>query len=214
MQNSGDNVFEGLSVRPEESNRVISFLNAHDWSLHSRRALDNDLRKFAVWFIERNQEPLDVRRITLRDLTDYREYLHRERNQAVATVNRALVMLRRYLAWLASQGIISSNPAQSIKELRRVPLCPKGLPSNEVRKLFRELELRGDVRATAIFHVLLYSGCRVGDIVQLELQDLMLTERTGTLVFRFGKGGKTEISPSRLARSKSSPSLSRNTTSD
>lgn len=195
MENSGDNVFEGLSVRPEESVRVKKFLEGHDWTLLTRRAFRHDVRKFASWFIEKNAEPLEVSRITVRDLTDFRDYLRRERNQAVATVNRALVMLRRYLAWLAAEGHIGSNPAKGVKELRRVPLAPKGLQPNEVRRLLREVELRGDVRSRAIFHVLLYSGCRVSDLVQLEMQDLLLTERTGTVVFRFGKGGKQRSVP-------------------
>jgi site-specific recombinase XerD len=195
MQNSGDNVFDGLSVRPEEPARAKAFLDRHDWSPLTRQAFRQDLRKFTSWFIERNREPLDASRITVRDLTDFREHLRRDRNQAVATVNRALVMLRRYMAWLAEEGHIAANPAKSVKELRRVALAPKGLQAAEVRRLLRELELRGDVRGKAVFHVLLYSGCRVSDLVQLELQDLLLAERSGSVVFRFGKGGKQRSVP-------------------
>jgi integrase/recombinase XerC len=195
MEISGDNVFEGLSVQPLESVRVKEFLNGNDWTPLTRRAFAHDLRKFASWFIEKNREPLDVGRITVRDLTDFREYLRREKEQAVSTINRNLVMLRRYLAWLAAEGHIAANPAKGVKELRRVALAPKGLEPNEVRRLLREVELRGDVRSRAIFHVLLYSGCRVSDLAQLELQDLLLTERTGTVVFRFGKGGKQRSVP-------------------
>ena len=64
-----------------------------------------------------------------------------------------------------------------------------------MRKLLREVELRQDVRANAVFHLLLYTGCRVGDVVALELGDLMLTERSGTVVFRHGKGGKQRSVP-------------------
>ena len=52
-----------------------------------------------------------------------------------------------------------------------------------------------DVRAGAIFHTFLYTGCRVGDLVALELHDLMLGERAGTVVFRLGKGGKQRSVP-------------------
>src|SRR5436309_1148507 len=132
MENCGDNVFEGLSIQPEESIRVKEFLDGHDWTPLTRRAFRHDVRKFASWFVEKNQEPLNVGRITVRDLTDFREHLRRERNQAVSTINRNLVMLRRYLAWLAAQGHIAANPAKGVKELRRVPLAPKGLQPNEV----------------------------------------------------------------------------------
>ena len=63
---------------------------------------------------------------------------------------------------------------KSVKELRRQQLAPKGLERSEVRRLLREVELRQDVRANAIFSLLLYTGCRVGDLVNLELSDLMI----------------------------------------
>jgi integrase/recombinase XerC len=64
-----------------------------------------------------------------------------------------------------------------------------------VRRLLREIELRQDVRAGAIFSLFLYSGCRVGDAVALELSDLMLSERSGSVVFRMGKGNKQRTVP-------------------
>ena len=65
----------------------------------------------------------------------------------------------------------------------------------QVRRLLREVELREDIRAAAIFALMLYTGARVSDLVQLELADLMLSERTGTVVFRFGKGNKQRSVP-------------------
>jgi integrase/recombinase XerC len=99
------------------------------------------------------------------------------------------------MGWLVNQGEIPANPAAAVKELRRVELAPKGLDGPEVRRLLREVELRGDLRAAALFHVLLYSGARASDVVQLKLGDLLLGERSGTVVFRFGKGGKQRSCP-------------------
>ena len=79
--------------------------------------------------------------------------------------------------------------------MKRQALAPKGLERSQVRRLLREVELRQDVRAGAIFSVLLYTGCRVSDLVGLELHDLLLAERSGSLVFRLGKGGKQRSVP-------------------
>jgi integrase/recombinase XerC len=111
--------------------------------------------------------------------------LRREKGQAVATVNRALVTVRRFFAWLTEQGHIPANPARQVKELRRVQLAPKGLDRAVVRRLLREVELREDIRAGAIFSLFLFTGCRVGDLTNLELPDLALGERSGMAVFRF-----------------------------
>jgi site-specific recombinase XerD len=74
-------------------------------------------------------------------------------------------------------------------------LAPKGLDRSQVRRLLREVELRQDTRAAAIFGLLLYTGCRCSDLVHLDLCDLMLGARGGTVVFRFGKGNKQHSVP-------------------
>jgi site-specific recombinase XerD len=194
-QNSHDNVFTGLLVGVEEAGLVAGYLAGHDFSIHTRRAIRNDLRKFVRWFSEANREAFKVSRVTLRDVTDFRSYLHRERRQAVASVNRGLVSIRRFFDWLVQQGKLPSNPAKQVKELRRQPLSPRGLERADVRRLLREIELREDIRAGAIFSLLLYTGCRVSDVVGLELADVMISERAGSVVFRHGKGNKQRTVP-------------------
>jgi site-specific recombinase XerD len=46
-----------------------------------------------------------------------------------------------------------------------------------------------------VFSLLLYTGCRVGDAVNLELDDILIGERSGCVVFRFGKGNKQRSVP-------------------
>jgi integrase/recombinase XerC len=188
-------VFNNIPVGQDEAALVDAFLAAHDLADESRRAMVGDLRKFARWFADANHEPLAIKRITTRDVTDFRDCLRRDRQQAVNTVNRALVTVRRFLSWLAEEGHIPTNPAKPVKELRRQALAPKGLEQAQVRRLLREVELRQDVRAGAIFSVLLYCGCRVGDLAALELQDLILSERQGSATFRHGKGNKQRSAP-------------------
>jgi integrase/recombinase XerC len=193
VKNIGDNV---LAVIPaDEAQRFQSFLDAHDFSPNTHRAFILDLRKFASWFTSANAESFVVGRVTTRDISDFKDYLRREQGQAVATVNRALVTLRRYLGWLAQQGVLPANPAQAVKELRRQQLAPKGLERPIVRRLLREVELREDIRATAIFSLMLWTGARVSDVVNLDLDDLTLSERSGTATFRFGKGNKQRTVP-------------------
>jgi integrase/recombinase XerC len=195
MKNSGDNVFENISVGSAEPTLVREYLDGQDFAANSRRAVVQDLRKFAGWFSSANAEPFRVGRVTTRDISDFKDFLRRQQNQAVATVNRALVTLRRFFGWLAEEGHIPTNPVKKVKELRRQQLAPKGLEQSQVRRLLREIELRQDVRAGAIFSLFLYSGCRCGDLVALELSDLMLTERSGSVVFRLGKGNKQRTVP-------------------
>ena len=195
MKNCPDNLFASIPVGREEPSLVAHFLDDHDLSPHSRRAIINDLRKFAAWFSTANNELFVVGRVTGRDVADFREALRKGQGQAVATVNRALVSVRRFLAWLAEQGHLQTNPARKVKQLRRQALAPKGLDRTVVRRLLREIELRQDVRANAIFSLFLWTGCRVGDLVDLEIHQVMLSDRSGSVVFRHGKGAKQRTVP-------------------
>jgi site-specific recombinase XerD len=195
VKNSGDNVFEGIPVGSNEASLFRQYLAAHDLAANRRKAITQDVRKFAHWFASANKEPFKVGRVTTRDVTDFRDFLRREQKQAVATVNRCLVTLRRFFGWLAERGHVPANPAKPVKELRRQVLAPKGLDRSQVRRLLREVELRQDIRANAVFSLFLWTGCRVSDLVNLEMPDLMPGERTGTVVFRFGKGNKQRSVP-------------------
>src|ERR1700734_1636898 len=90
-KNSGDSVLSTIPAGTEESSLICAFINNNDFSAQTRRAFSNDLRKFAHWFIETNKEHFVIGRVTTRDVSDFRDHLRREKNQAVSSVNRALV---------------------------------------------------------------------------------------------------------------------------
>jgi site-specific recombinase XerD len=193
-ENSEHNVFRGISIRPNQELIFARFIKEQDASSHTIDAVTLDLRKFAKWFSTVNCEPWDMERVTVRDVTDFREYLRQEK-QAVSTINRNLASIRKYFKWLFQKEFIRVNPTLGVKELRRQPLAPQGLTRSEVRKLLREVELRHDVRAKAIFSLILYTGARLSDVTYLELSDLSLSERKGTVFFRYSKGSKQRVLP-------------------
>ena len=55
--------------------------------------------------------------------------------------------------------------------------------------------IQQDTRLAAIFNLVLFTGCRVGDLVGLEMNNLMISERSGSVVFRYGKGNKQRSVP-------------------
>lgn len=171
------------------------FLSVNDFAPTSVRAFKQDFGKFCAWFEAANQERYDDARVTPRDIADFRRHLRENKRQAVNTVNRCLVTLRRYFGFLAETGVTESNPCSGIKELRRVVGAPKALERAKVRKLLREATVRHDHRGLAILSILLYCGLRVGELAALELADIDLSERSGSLRIRDGKGSKERIVP-------------------
>src|ERR1700730_11926782 len=112
MKDSGDNVFDGIPVGDDEPGLCWRFLESHDFSANTRRAMRLDLRKFARWFAAANNEAFSVGRVTVRDISDFRDCRRRQQGLAVATVNRCLVTLRRFFDWLAQEGHVPANPAK------------------------------------------------------------------------------------------------------
>jgi site-specific recombinase XerD len=179
----------------EVESLLDDYLATRDCSPHTAKAIKCDLAKFIRWFESANGEQFDPTRVTVRDIADFREHLSRVRRQAVSTVNRSLVSVRRFLEHLVRSGDLSSNPASAVKELRRMPAAPKGLTPPEVRKVMREVELRGDLRSAAVLNLMLYAGLRVGDVAGLDRDDIVLGDRAGHVVCRYGKGNKQRIVP-------------------
>ena len=142
-----------------------------------------------------NHEPLNLSRITIRDVADFRDHLSTVRRQSVSTVNRALVSVRCFLGHLVKTGVLTANPAVEVKELRRVRTAPKGLKVNQVRRIFREIEIRQDARAAAALGLMVFAGLRISDVAALALDDLNLGPRSGHAICRQGKGRKHRTVP-------------------
>ena len=158
-----DKAFHRIQCGEREPALFLEFLESHDFRPNTLRAFSNDLHGFMLWFTERNAERFVIDRVSTRDVTDFKTYQRSTKGLAVATVNRSLVTIRKFFGWLVERGVLSSNPADGVKELKRVALAPQGLDAAAVRRLLRECELRKDIRASAIFNLFLYTGARVSD---------------------------------------------------
>jgi len=182
-------------MKNSENALFQNFLSMNDFSDHTIKAITYDYQKWVGWFERVNEEEYESTRVTIRDVTDFRKHLREERGQAVATVNRAVVSLRRYFQFLAEKEVIETNPAKGVKELRRTPTAPKAIERSAVRRLLREATVREDHRAAAILGLFVYGGLRISEVSLLKLGDIDLTERRGSLVVRHGKHNKERIVP-------------------
>jgi site-specific recombinase XerD len=190
-----DKAFRGIQCGEGEPTLFLEFLESHDFRPNTLRAFSNDFRGFMLWFTERNGERFVIDRVSTRDVTDFKTFQRSTKGLAVATVNRSLVTIRKFFGWLVERGVLSSNPADGVKELKRVALAPQGLDAAAVRRLLRECELRKDIRASAIFNLFLYTGARVSEVVALTIGDITVSERSGSATFRDAKGGKQRACP-------------------
>jgi integrase/recombinase XerC len=92
---------------------------------------------------------------------------------------------------------------ETAKELASVPnvaqqaLAPRGLSKTELRRLLKEVDLRGTLRDRALIYLMLHTGLRLGEAAALGMDDVALSTRKGTLKLRseWAKGGKERIVP-------------------
>jgi site-specific recombinase XerD len=105
-----DKAFGGIRCGERERGLFLQFLESHDFRPNTLRAFSNDLRSFMLWFTTRNGEAFALARVSSRDVTDFKTYQRTEKGLAVATVNRSLATIRKFLGWLADRGELQSTP--------------------------------------------------------------------------------------------------------
>ncbi len=168
-----------------------------------------DVKRFEAWFQQERGESPALSAITPLDVRDYREYMRREMQLSPNTINRRLAGLRVFLNWAVDAGYLAANPGARISGIKQVATAPRWLDRNEQYRLLRALEravrlaqteggedaLRQALRDRAIVLTLLHTGLRVRELVSLQMEDLHLAERKGSVYVREGKGGKSRSVP-------------------
>jgi integrase/recombinase XerC len=92
------------------------------------------------------------------------------------SLNRLRTAMRTFFTWMQQVGMIETNPAAGIKTTSVAPKPPVYLTDLEERELLRCLRdnrtRKHALRDTAIIHLLLDTGIRVGELVSLNLEDI------------------------------------------
>ena len=117
---------------------------------------------------------------------------------APGNANLGLALLRQILNFAAARGHIDANSARDIQRNRR-PVLTRFLSREEVDRLHRVLERqtgRGQRQQADIVRLLLLTGCRRGEIVQLRWSEL----RDDTLMLDDSKTGPRSVPLNSQAR--------------
>ncbi len=165
-----------------------------------------DIKTFAAWFEKTNGYPLAPDNLTPTDVREYRQFLLNIQKAKASTINRQLAVLRAYGLWAKNSGSVSYNPVEGIKSIAQQKHAPKWLDRKEQAALQREAERRIQaaktepakrqaIRNHCILIVLLNTGLRVNELVDLEMMDITLMDRKGELRVRAGKGEKQRVLP-------------------
>jgi len=190
-KNSLNNVLSPLLFNLNESDKkVFASLFDQDVSENTKQARVSDLKCFLKWYEKVNGERFNFDRFTKRDVIDFKKHFQITHNHKPATINRRLMSLRALCKVAMELGRLDESPLKGVKQITSQPLAPKGLDPVELRKLLKEVEIRGNLRDKLIVEMLCGTGLRVSELVSLTVQDLRISDRKGSVIVRNGKGGK------------------------
>jgi site-specific recombinase XerD len=178
-----------------------------------------DVSDFLQWWKQSEGESLTVESLrkdpfslNKKTMQDYVNYL--ERSVAIATLLRKVSSLRAFVKFLQASKVIEHEPMNGLRLPRKAEPEPRGLNDNQrarfeavfqnpwidkttKRKRSKEIEenVVRDVRHhlirdKAIAFLVMYAGPRVDELFQLNVSDIELKEKSGSLHIRKGKGFK------------------------
>jgi integrase/recombinase XerD len=157
-----------------------------DLSVVTIRNYLSDLRQFIAWceysWRDAEEDRLFTPQIVAPPLLiRYRTYLQTTLWLKPATVNRALMSLKRYFAWATKSGIIGSDPTGTLKFVPKQAPTPRHLSDEEENALVAAVNATGTQRDQTIITLLLHTGLRSQELCTLTRQQVNLSKRNGTL---------------------------------
>jgi integrase/recombinase XerD len=167
-------------------------------SRDTRTNYDRDVRQFLIFGGHDPQRFEALATIRPHQVAAWRDAL-REAGLTNASIRRKMTALRSLYSYLQTYGFIGANPAHGdfvdapavAREGKTVALSPQ-----DCRRLLDapSTETPGGVRDRAIFGVLAYTGCRVGELTRLKVKSYKTTGVHRVLEIH-GKGGKERLVP-------------------
>jgi integrase/recombinase XerC len=181
---------KGVAPLGEEIQAYHLEQRARGVSAHTARAQQGDLGKLQEHAVRRGWAGWEIPSRTLRafalELGD--------RGLDPASQARILSTVRSFFKWLFETRRITTNPASGLRNPKQPKRLPAFLTEGESRAL---LDLPPAVdfpsaRLACLLELLYASGLRVSELVGLDLQDLLLDQRTLRVM---GKGRKERLVP-------------------
>lgn len=167
----------GLRMTVSElEKRVQDFLREYlkDKSKETVGTYRRSLNEFLRWFAVEKERF----RFTVEGIEAYKTYLMEDRGLHQVSVSTYLTAIRRLCQYFVDIGLLTENPARSVKGNRRPASHSRSvLTQVEVKQLREHLDTATQIgkRDQAIIYMMLYSGLSEVEIIRADLQDLEQT---------------------------------------
>ena len=173
---------EDAAGRNDLQRRLEQFLTVKKIDGLSTKTLKN-YREMLEMFIRQVDKP--TTKITTDDIRDYLGYLDRERRLCDNSTQTHINVLRSFFNWLTMEGIVKRNPMLKIKSLKLDRFNSRHALTPEELERLRDACV--SYKDKALVEFLVSSGCCLGEVIGIKLEDIDWRARSATVV---GKGNK------------------------
>lgn len=137
-----------------------------------------DLHTFLRWGKSEIGDEFSLLKVTQGHIRLYRNYLAQGLKRATSTVNRHLMSLRKFFAFATEMGVVAADPTAGVALLKEDGQAnSRPISEVEFEKLLQAAQngsraglIRRDL---AILQLLLHTGLRVSELVDLQRDDLI-----------------------------------------
>jgi len=173
--------------------RFLGDLQRQNYSRHTRRAYETDLREFMLFLKDRKtaQEPNTA--LSPEIVRAYLAFIDNAK-PARNTLLRKIASLRAFASYLADTGELKNNPFLLVPVPRRNKTLPRFLTEPEMEQLLNaaDADEKSAPRDAALTELIYSSGLRRAEVCGANIGDVDLQ---GGFMRVFGKGSKERIVP-------------------
>ena len=141
-----------------------------------------DVQNFSTWFHEFTLGRVQVQKASTEHVRHYCQSL-RQQGRSTSTINRRLQAVRKFYDFVVQTGLSVHNPARDVERVNEhATPSPHFLTADKVNRLLRAVSTKANGlmrRDRAILLLLLDTGIKVHELVDLRVDDLDLDVGTG-----------------------------------
>lgn len=165
-----------------------NYLKTQDFTENTIKSYTKDVELFMRWYIDTTGQEFKPENLTEFDLVEYKSYLLRQ-NLKPSTVNRSIISLRKFVHFLLDRGLVRKDISTRLKQVKDTTrnLSPVVLDKKDIYKFRRTVHQFGKTRDIALVELLLNTGMRISEAINLKLEDIEISERKGKVKI-WGKG--------------------------
>jgi len=176
---AGSSATDGESLQltlGDMERRLDDFLNVYlkQKSAETVGTYRRSLNEFERWFVQQKGRF----RFTTEGIEAYKKYLMETRELSQVSVSTYLTAVRRFCQYLVDIGLLSENPAVSVKGNRRPSSHSRQvLTETEIEQFLQSVDASAQIgkRDVSIIYLMLYAGLSEIEIVRADLKDLEQT---------------------------------------